>query len=549
VPVLGPPFELPFEFPLFQAMAAIVMSWGVGADRALRVTSLACFVLTAVLLWLLVRRFGGRIAGAAAVVTFCFSPFGLLWSRTSLIEYLATAAALAWVLAGLRFRDTGRLGWAALATLAGVVAMTVKVTTGAFWVLPLLLYQRGDAPHGAREWVRERLRPGLVALVGIPFVAGAAWTRYADHVRQRNPLAAHTTTSALRDWNFGTLHQRGDGANWGSILTRTDELVAGRAVGLALVLVGLLWVRRHRSFWLGWVLAGVAPVAVFFNLYVVHDYYQAAIQPVVAGRVGLGVDALVDRFAVARPAITRAGVAVAVLGVWAFVALWTDQPYWETADTHITAAGSIIGSAVQLDAVTRPDELVVVEGLDWSPELLYYARREGTMLKPEWVTPAIIAGLRADHHVLVSADPETGDIAFLRQWPWITAITGSTYRMGDDAAQVSGWSPVLATVDDSAVAAARAIGKARLVTEPTTIRCAGGSLDLYGGVGPLWIQLGGGLPDTARVQVAPDRAPLPPVSAIVIAADAGAARPPTHLTCSGTDQVTVVAAWQAPLGS
>ena len=61
LPVLGPPWEVPFEFPLFQAAAALVIDAGVAEDLALRATGLASFVLTGFLLWLLVRRQAGQL--------------------------------------------------------------------------------------------------------------------------------------------------------------------------------------------------------------------------------------------------------------------------------------------------------------------------------------------------------------------------------------------------------------------------------------------------------------------------------------------------------
>src|SRR3990172_12922435 len=44
MPVLGAPFEVPFEFPLFQAGASLVMDAGVRPDVALRLSGLACFL-------------------------------------------------------------------------------------------------------------------------------------------------------------------------------------------------------------------------------------------------------------------------------------------------------------------------------------------------------------------------------------------------------------------------------------------------------------------------------------------------------------------------
>ena len=47
MPVMGPPWEVPFELPLFQAAASLVMDVGVAEDRAMRLTGLATFVLSA----------------------------------------------------------------------------------------------------------------------------------------------------------------------------------------------------------------------------------------------------------------------------------------------------------------------------------------------------------------------------------------------------------------------------------------------------------------------------------------------------------------------
>ena len=47
VPVFGPPFFQPQEFPLFQAIAALIMDVGVPTDPAMRVTGLLCFFATA----------------------------------------------------------------------------------------------------------------------------------------------------------------------------------------------------------------------------------------------------------------------------------------------------------------------------------------------------------------------------------------------------------------------------------------------------------------------------------------------------------------------
>ena len=157
LPVFGEPFEAPFEFPLYQALAALPMELGLAEDTALRLTSLVCFVLTALLIWGLVRYVAGPVSGVAALVAFVFTPLALLWSRTSMIEYLATAGAVGFAFALVLWRDRRRPVFVALALAAGLVGMLVKPTTAVFWILPALLYRPRAKSADARRGPRRSL--------------------------------------------------------------------------------------------------------------------------------------------------------------------------------------------------------------------------------------------------------------------------------------------------------------------------------------------------------------------------------------------------------
>jgi hypothetical protein len=83
LPLFGPNSDLPFEFPLMQAVAALLIEAGLSPDAAVRVVGLVCFQLAAVLLTVLMLRWHGRTAAVVAVVLFEFSPYALAWIRGS----------------------------------------------------------------------------------------------------------------------------------------------------------------------------------------------------------------------------------------------------------------------------------------------------------------------------------------------------------------------------------------------------------------------------------------------------------------------------------
>src|SRR5205085_12613113 len=111
VPVFGPPWEVPFEFPLFQALAALVMDAGVPTDLAMRSTGFFTFIVAMFILWRLVARLAGEAAGLISVLAFAVCALALLWARTSMIEYFVVAASLAMIYGALRWHESNHWAW------------------------------------------------------------------------------------------------------------------------------------------------------------------------------------------------------------------------------------------------------------------------------------------------------------------------------------------------------------------------------------------------------------------------------------------------------
>jgi len=406
MPVMGPPWEVPFELPLFQAAASLVMDVGVAEDRAMRLTGLATFVLSAGLLYLLARPRIGRLGANFALIAFVASPFALLFSRTSLIEYSAVAASLAFALAGLHWRERGGRAWYGLALVAGIVAMTVKVTTGVFWILPFaLLGFTSDAnARRDRRWI------GAWALTLVPLAAALAWTAWADGIKAASPETAWLTSRALFSWNFGTLAQRLSPQAWSHALYPAFWPIGGIVLPLAVILVMVgAWRSRGRRFWTWMLIALVGPILVFFNLYVVHQYYSAAITPAVAMFLGAAAAFLFASRARWSKVALVGGIATIVV---AWVAL---TGYWRPGFRKVADPHGVLPLARQISAETDPSQLVAIVGRDWSPEILYYARRRGLMV-PTGVK-ADVGALQAAGYVVYRCPGKASPVACVRLGP------------------------------------------------------------------------------------------------------------------------------------
>lgn len=528
VPVLGEPFELPFEFPLFQAGTSLLMDLGVGETVSLRLGGFLCFVATALLLFGLLRHVGGRAVALCAFVAFCFFPFSLAWSRTSMIEYLATAGAVGWTWGLIAWRERRRPVSAALALTAGLVGMLVKPTTAVFWVIPALAHRRPDTcPPPTRTWL-ARLETAVI--VALPIVAALAWTRHADAVKAATQTTEWLTARELRDWNLGSFDQRFERDTWETIIDR----IRGTVLLSLWIFVPVAVIAGARSperrFWLGIAATVLLPPLVFTNLYYVHEYYLAAVTPGLAAIVGLGA-AYVWSVLPRHRVVLGGAVLFAVLIV--VVSLGRGRHYWYGAETTIREPQNL-PLARELEAVTKPDDLVAVVGLDWSPAVLYHARRRGHMVVDhnESFAYDLIHDTRY-RHVLV-ANPATTNLAFLSRWRWLGALAPHTFAVADDPGKL----PATRFIGSDDPSARSYLDRGRtLVPDGLRLTCGRRSSVPAGDPGT-WIELRDP-PARARIAVSGDLVALPARTRIYV--DAGLANGGSiPMRCQGTPSLTVL---------
>lgn len=516
LPVLGPPFVLPFEFPLFEAAAALVMSTGLEPDMAMRVTGLATFLLTGILVWVLTRHAAGTLAAHVALIVFLFSAHGMAWGRTSMIEYLATAGSVGAVLAAALWSETGRWRYWILAVAAAIVAMTVKVTTGLYWLIPLVAV---TTPH----WRSGTGRIAVGLAVAIPLGLSALWTAHSDSIKASDAASAWTTSSALAPWYFGTLQQRLDPEQWAWILYYFD-----RTAGLPfffLLLLGLRSPGSPRYPWL-WPALGAAcalPILTFFNQYYAHDYYVSAISPAIAVLIGHGAARIWGVAGARRRMIAAIGALSA-----AAVAL-NSLPHYSLSYARIDDHDGILAQARELSTYSRPDELVLVLGRDWSPSVPYYARRVGLVLPDRYVERALDeAWLDKGYRVASVARPGTDPIEVLRHWRYIAVMGRNTYLLRD-VPDPSTSAPVVAVVEAPA---------APQGSDPRRVDCDSG-MTLPRGTHGTWLYFETDRPAGARVDIG-SYASLPLVPAIYLDPAAWGGAEHLALRCSGTASLDLI---------
>jgi 4-amino-4-deoxy-L-arabinose transferase-like glycosyltransferase len=393
LPVFGPNADVPMEFPLVQAVAAVLIRLGARSDSAVRIIGLAGFQAAAILLAVLAVRWHGKLTAIVVIALFEFSPFALAWGASALIDFPAVALSLGMVVGLDAWFHRGSRVALSLGALSAWLAFLVKATTPPAWCA-LLVVSALIAYLTTRSW--GRLVAGFLVGPMAGVLVGIAWVRYADAVKERNPLTRFLVSGNMHDWNFGSVDQRLDPHAYVPVLVRVGSEIAGPlALGLAVVVVGIVLApttveRLRRAGWL--VTAAFSPL-VFFNLYYVHNYYLIGVFPAIVAAVGIGIVAIAQRLRANTTVVAAVATAVVVFGsaVPQDIAQWLTPPKPDPNGQRIRAA-------------TQSGDLIVVVGCRWDPKILYFADRRGAM-----VFDANLAGWQSqgikNYRYLFNCDP------------------------------------------------------------------------------------------------------------------------------------------------
>ena len=283
-PVAGFPWAIPFEFPIYQALVAVIVAL-TGFD----LVAVGRFVSYGFLIACVYPAFalGLRLDLPKTVpLVFCAlmwtSPLNVYWGRTFMIESAALFFSLACMPYAIDLiRRVG--GWRSvlLFVLCATAAVLQKATTAGPVLLFLLtaavfvhVRQRGFGTNALRQI------PYSMIVISVPLVIGFAWTQYADIVKMANPFGAQLTSKALPTFIFSSMAQKLDPETWRLVVwERSLAWNGGGEMGALLLLLPWLAGRKHRRFaWLSLaaLLLFVLPILIFTNLHVVHEYYQVA---------------------------------------------------------------------------------------------------------------------------------------------------------------------------------------------------------------------------------------------------------------------------------
>ncbi len=284
-PVAGFPWSIPFEFPIYQFIVAVISHcFSVSLDATGRIVSYLFFICSVGSVYSITKKLNLPFVVFILFVAIVFSmPIYIYWGRSFMIETAALFFSLMSVVYFLDyFQGRSSLKVISLFLLYATLAVLQKATTAlpVLFVLSLVYFFREVKRDESLFQVvlgKKMLLTGVLFI--IPILIGYAWVSYTDSVKMLNPLGVKLTSAALAKWNWGTLGQRFSGALWGAVFWKRIFVInMCGALGLFICFVPfLLGVGRYVKMVMLCALGmGLAPLLLFTNLHIIHDYYQSA---------------------------------------------------------------------------------------------------------------------------------------------------------------------------------------------------------------------------------------------------------------------------------
>jgi hypothetical protein len=380
LPVLGYPWQVPLEFPLFQTGAAYLMnSFGWDSSYSGRLLSTFAFLASAAGAYFLTRKVFDASVARIVLPIFLFTSFAFQWGSAVLIEWVPVLFAILSFVSISHFVNSGKPKTKTILLLLSAVAMSVaalsKITTALVWIIAIITY----VVFVDRIKTRAKNYTDVVLVISIlclSLIPSLIWNRFADEVKSRNSFTLWLTSENMQTWNFGTLQQRLDLSNWKVIYDRVDQSIFG--VGLAIVVVVLLMIfsRSENPSNFKWILIGlISGPLVFFNLYLVHDYYLVAIYPLIIMLISLAIDLIAKQANFNSFAIKGALIGIVLIGTFM-------SQIGSSYMKNFIDPGGIPPSSKIIATNTDIQDQIIVIGCDWDPTYLYFADRRGLMLMP-----------------------------------------------------------------------------------------------------------------------------------------------------------------------
>ncbi|MFC1560239.1 ArnT family glycosyltransferase [Candidatus Margulisiibacteriota bacterium] len=284
--MFGDPGYCILEFPIYQAMTAVL--WHAFSPSAMygRLLSIFFTILSSIFLYLLAKKlFDYRIA-AFSILFFLFSPLILSYSRTVMLEPMVIVLFLSSLYLYLTWLDNNKSFFWILATITSTIFVLVKPPYMLILMPVIFAYK-----FNKEDILTKRCLPLYFSF----FVQGIFLLLWQYHTHVTTSLYPHNFSFAAASfsWYFGKAGQWLNPNTYFFILRRIFERITGIMGAIFLILPLWGWKQLPATI-KTWLIASIVYIVIFINLNFVHDYYQLIIIPMIAIFMAIGFEKILN---------------------------------------------------------------------------------------------------------------------------------------------------------------------------------------------------------------------------------------------------------------
>lgn len=382
--VMGDPGYFVLEFPVYQAMVALLWdvadlgsAWG-------HILSHAFWIIATIYLYFLCLLFiTDRRIALLTCFLFVFAPISLVYSHQIGIEAMGVCLSIMFLYYGARWIITNRF-WCFLAALViCTIGFLQKLPNIAPMFVPLLAVK---FVYG-RKKVRSIFSPLFILLGLIPFVMALVWQHHAGQVNSMCPASALHSVGHNIHWYFGTLTQRLNPIKCLIVVLKSFENAFGSIYGGILVIIGLLFTARKYYFFSFYLLGYLFSYLVFTGLHLPHIHYMIPFLAPMVFFAAVGLMTCWDNLKVPAVKLFKREIksgwigAVVIIGAAGLFVVNSGR-YLDFRDLIFKDEDiAIMGKTIE--AYTPQESRVMfywargTKGGTWNPQLLYLAHRRG----------------------------------------------------------------------------------------------------------------------------------------------------------------------------
>lgn len=381
VPVFGPPWKLPFEFPLFQYCAAVIAKiFGIGEVQSSLITATIFFLASGVAFFILVRTVSGSATARIALVIYLFSAYGLHFGTRVSIEFVAVFFSLLAMISILKFFEIGQTRYLFFLFVSGSLGSLVKITTAVSWIMvgiSLIILI-------SKKSFRVKFLCFFVLFASI--TSGLIWSQYADSIKDQNPHTKSLKSENLQGFIFGSIRQRVDPAFWRFQFFSIFETTIGSfTLGFIFVLVATVF-SRSRPFALICGAIFLSGPLLFSSLYQ-HEYYLNAVFPALVYLFALAVRTMWIHAKVPLPSPNKLNLSWLTAFGLVFMSTISGSGTDLMSSFIPTEIVSEYPILYEVSEHTSRDDNVILIANNWSPSYLFMIDRRGLMLLPDGARP------------------------------------------------------------------------------------------------------------------------------------------------------------------